>query len=379
MTERKGVLFKAGVVVALLASVVWLGLHTVRLAEERDGENPDAAPPAPHVRNHAPATPTTYEKLPLGAATTLPYIDAGGQLHLGTAVLPVHGTTFAVARWTVLMSGDATQPGPVWIARDGTETQIPGAWTQPVLSKDGNYLYGFQALNATQSVLIAVRTDTGQEAGRLQIDGPLGGNRVVGSDRSRVYYRSGIVPTPPPAPGETAKAPTAPPLRAWEPGTAERHVSAPLGYQEITPLQRGVLLHNPGEWVARFAAIMPDHSLTQPGVHVPLPGTVADSPDGSAVVVARNPTDPGMMMFGTVRGVAANMSTGKITDLRVPTSVDKVYVAGFESAHSVILYTTAGTTSWYLRCWTSSGSCDRVKGSELRAGQQIRLPRVPLL
>lgn len=376
---RTGVVFKTGVVLALIASVVWLGIHAQRLAVERDGENPDAAPPAPAVRNHAPATPTSYGSLPIGSATTLPFIDTARHLHLGDAVLPVHGSGFAAARWTVLMYGDPARPGPVWIARDGVEKQIPGAWTQPVLSKDGDLLYGVQQVDAEESVVVAIHTDTGEVAGRLSLPGPLTATKVVGTDRSRIYYRRGIRPAPPVVPGEPVRVPAVPALRAWEPGTPERHVTAPLGFQHVTPLQRGVLLSNDGEWVARFAAIMPDHSLTQPGVHVPLPGTVADSPDGSAVVVARNPSDPGMMMYGKVTGVAANMDTGKITDLRVPTSVDKVYVAGFESAHSVILSTTAGEESWYLRCWVDSGTCDRVKGSDRLDGAQIRLPGVPVL
>ncbi|HEY9393319.1 MAG TPA: hypothetical protein VIP58_04255, partial [Nocardioides sp.] len=78
---------------------------------------------------------------------------------------------------------------------------------------------------------------------------------------------------------------------------------------------------------------------------------------------------------GAERGIAVNMSTSEHIDLRVPDSVEKVRVAGFESDRSVVLYTATAAESWYLRCWVDTGSCDRITGSQRAAdGRQIRLP-----
>lgn len=378
--NRAGIVFSACVVLALVASVAWLAIHTNRLAEGRTGTSvPTPAPPAPTVRNSEPAIPGTYADLPVGPATTLPFLDHDGRLRLGAKPQKVYGAEMSVAGWTVLMYERAERPGPVWIARRGSTIQVPGLWTQPMLSKDGNQLFALQQTDDEASALVVVDTATGEETGRLSLEGAPSATQIVGTDRSRAYFRTGIVAAPPPAPGNYAElAVPRPPVTAWEPGDAPQKISLPLGYQQLIPLHRGVLLHNPSEWEARFAAIEADGSLTQPGVHAPLPGSVADSPDGSIVAIARNPSDPGMINYGAERGIAVNMSTSEHIDLRVPDSVEKVYVAGFESDRSVVLYTSAGPESWYLRCWVDTGSCDRITGSSRTPdGRQIRLPGLP--
>lgn len=375
--SRAGILFSACIILALIASVAWLAVHTTRLAEGRTGANvPTPAPPAPTVRNSEPAIPATYADLPVGPATTLPFVDQAGRLQLGAKPQKVFGSQMSVAGWTVLMYERADKPGPVWIARRGSTIQVPGLWTQPVLSKDGNQLFALQQTDDAASALVAVDTTTGEETDRLVLEGAPAATAVLGTDRTRAYFRTGIVPTPPPVPGNYGELTVSrPPVTAWEPGESTQRISLPLGYQQLIPLRRGVLLHNPSEWEARFAAIEADGSLTQPGVHAPLPGSVADSPDGSIVAIARNPSDPGMISYGAERGIAVNMSTSEHIDLRVPDSVEKVYVAGFESDRSVVLHTTTATDSWYLRCWVDTGSCDRITGSQRGAdGRQIRLP-----
>lgn len=375
--SRAGILFSACIVLALIASVAWLAVHTNRLAEGRAGADvPTPAPPAPTVRNSEPAIPATYADLPVGPATTLPFVDQAGRLQLGAKPQEVFGSQMSVAGWTVLMYERADKPGPVWIARRGSTIQVPGLWTQPFLSKDGNRLFALQQTDDAASALVAVDTTTGEEIDRLLLEGTPSATAVLGTDRTRAYFRTGIVPIPPPAPGNYGELSVSrPPVTAWDPGEATQRISLPLGYQQLIPLRRGVLLHNPSEWEARFAAIEADGSLTQPGVHAPLPGSVADSPDGSIVAIARNPSDPGMISYGAERGIAVNMSTSEHIDLRVPDSVEKVYVAGFESDRSVVLRTLTPTDSWYLRCWVDTGSCDRISGSQRDAdGHQIRIP-----
>ncbi|MGY0389876.1 hypothetical protein ACWZJV_23160 [Nocardioides sp. WG-D5] len=380
--SRAGILFSACIILALIASVAWLAVHTTRLAEGRTGANanvPTPAPPAPTVRNSAPAIPATYADLPVGPATTLPFVDQDGRLQLGAKPQKVYGSRMSVAGWTVLMYERADKPGPVWIARRGKTIQIPGLWIQPVLSKDGNRLFALQQTGDETSALVAVDAATGEVTDRLDLEGTPVATAILGTDRTRAYFRTGIVPAPPAVPGNYGELTVSrPPVTAWDPGHATQRISLPLGYQQLIPLRRGVLLHNPGEWEARFAAIEADGSLTQPGVHAPLPGSVADSPDGSIVAIARNPGDPGMISFGAERGIAVNMSTSEHIDLRVPDAVEKVYVAGFESDRSVVLYTATAAESWYLRCWVDTGSCDRITGSQRGAdGRQIRLPGLP--
>lgn len=380
---RAGFLFTAGVVLALIASVAWLAVHTTRLAESRTSADAlTPAPPAPTVRNSEPAIPATYADLPVGPATTLPFLDRAGRLHLGAQPQKVHGTRMSMAGWTVLMYESADRPGPVWIARRGSTVQVPGLWTQPVLSKDGTRLFAVQQTGEASSALVAVDAMTGEETDRLPLEGTPDTTALLGSDRTRAYFRTGLAPAPPAAPASPAAPDTyaeltvaRPPVTAWEPGEGTQKISLPLGYQQLIPLRRGVLLHNPGEREARFAAIEADGTLTQPGVHAPLPGSVADSPDGAIVAIARNPSDPGMSGFGAEHGIAVDMSTSEHIDLRVPDSVDEVRVAGFESDRSVVLHTTAGAESWYLRCWVDTGSCDRITGSQRGTdGRQIRLP-----
>lgn len=375
--SRAGIPFSACIALALIASVTWLAVHTARLAEGRtSASTPAPAPPAPTVRNSEPTIPATYADLPIGPATTLPFVDRAGRLQLGAKPQKVYGSQMSVAGWTVLMYESATEPGPVWIARRGKTIQIPGLWTQPVLSKDGTQLFALQQTGDTASALVAVDTTTGEETGRLTLEGTPVGTAVLGTDRTRAYFRTGLVPAPPAAPGNYGElAVSSPPVTAWHPDKGTRRISLPLDYQQLIPLSRGVLLYNPGEWEARFAAIEADGSLTQPGVHAPLPGSVADSPDGSIVAIARNPSDPGMISYGAERGIAVNMSTSEHIDLRVPDSVEKVYVAGFESDRSVVLRTATASESWYLRCWVDTGSCDRITGSQRGAdGRQIHLP-----
>ncbi|NYI76272.1 hypothetical protein [Nocardioides panzhihuensis] len=375
--SRAGILFSACIILALIASVAWLAVHTTRLAEGRAGADaPTPVPPAPKVRNSEPATPATYADLPVGPATTLPFLDRAGRLQLGAKPQKVYGSQMSVAGWTVLMYEDADEPGPVWVARRGSTIQIPGLWTQPALSKDGSRLFAVQQTGDAASALVAVDAATGEEIDRLALEGTPAGTAVLGTDRTRAYFRTGIVPTPPAVPGNYGElAVSRPPVTAWDPGKATQRISLPLGYQQVIPLRRGVLLYNPGEWEVRFAAIEADGSLTQPGVHAPLPGSVADSPDGSIVAIARNPSDPGMISYGAERGIAVNMSTSEHIDLRVPDSVEKVHVAGFESDRSVVLRTATASESWYLRCWVDTGSCDRITGSERGpGGSQIHLP-----
>lgn len=375
--SRAGILFAACIIVALIASVAWLAVHTTRLAESRAGAvEPAPVPPAPKVRNSEPAIPATYADLPVGPATTLPFLDRAGRLQLGARPQKVYGSQMSVAGWTVLMYEHADNPGPVWIARRGKTIQIPGLWTQPALSKDGSQLFALQQTGDATSALVAVDTATGEEIDRLALDGTPAGSAVLGTDRTRVYFRTGIVPAPPAATGNYGEPTVSrPPVTAWHPGKATQRISLPRDYQELTPLRRGVLLYNPGEWEARFAAIEADGTLTQPGVHAPLPGSVADSPDGSIVAIARNPSDPGMIGYGAERGIAVNMSTSEHIDLRVPDSVETVHVAGFESDRSVVLRTATASESWYLRCWVDTGSCDRITGTERGPdGRQIHLP-----
>ncbi|MBC7278399.1 hypothetical protein [Nocardioides sp.] len=375
--SRAGILFAACIILALIASVAWLAVHTTRLAEGRaSADDPTPVPPAPKVRNSEPAIPATYADLPIGPATTLPFLDRAGRLQLGARPQKVYGSQMSVAGWTVLMYEDSDAPGPVWIARRGKTIQIPGLWNQPTLSKDGSQLFALQQTGDASSALVAVDTATGEETDRLALDGTPAGTAVLGTDRTRAYFRTGIVPAPPAVPGSYGElAVSRPPVTAWGPGKATRRISLPLDYQQLIPLHRGVLLYNPGEWEARFAAIEADGSLTQPGVHAPLPGSVADSPDGSVVAIARNPSDPGMISFGAERGIAVNMSTSEHIDLRVPDSVETVHVAGFESDRSVVLRTATASESWYLRCWVDTGSCDRITGSERGPdGRQIHLP-----
>ena len=374
---RAGITFAACVALGLVASVAWLAIHTTRLAEGRaDADEATPAPPAPTVRNSAPAIPSTYADLPVGPATTLPYVDREGRLQLGAKPQKVYGNRMSMAGWTVLMYQRADRPGPVWVARRGSTIQVPGLWTQPVLSKDGKHLFALQVTEENASALVAVDTATGKETDRLQLEGLPAATQVVGTDRTRAYFRTGIEPAPPTVPGDDGElAVHRPPVNAWKPGDAPQKISLPLGYQDLIPLRRGVLLHNPEDPEARFAAIEADGSLTQPGVEAPLPGSVADSPDGSNVAVARNPSDPGSAAYAPERGLAVDMSTSEHIDLRVPDSVDKVRVAGFESDRSVVLYTSAGAESWYLRCWVDTGSCDRITGSSRgQHGRQIRLP-----
>ncbi|TQL69476.1 hypothetical protein FB381_3383 [Nocardioides albertanoniae] len=376
--SRAGIVFSGCVALALVASVAWLAIHTTRLAEGRaDADEATPAPPAPTVRNSAPAIPSAYADLPVGPATTLPFIDAAGRLQLGAKPQKVFGSQMSVAGWTVLMYERADRPGPVWIARRGSPTiQVPGLWTQPVLSRDGTRLYALQQTGDETSALVAVDTTSGEETDRLPLEGAPVATQLVGTDRTRAYFRTGIVPAPPAVPGSDEElAVRRPPVNAWKPGDATQKISLPLGYQDLIPLRRGVLLHNPGEPETRFAAIEADGSLTQPGVDAPLPGSVADSPDGSIVAIAHNPGDPGMTGYAPERGIAVNMSTSEHIDLRVPDSVEKVRVVGFESDRSLVLDTSAGSESWYLRCWVHTGSCDRITGSSSTAeGRQIHLP-----
>ncbi|GGR61644.1 hypothetical protein J2S40_000804 [Nocardioides luteus] len=369
--HRPETLFSVGVALALIASVAWLAAHTTRLAESRaDADVATPAPPAPTVHNSTPAIPATYADLPLGPATTLPFVDLAGRLRLGAAPQPVHGSRMSMAGWTVLMYERAAHPGPVWIARRGSTVQVPGLWTQPVLSKDGSRLFALQETGKDTSALIAVDTVSGKEVDRRALDGAPSATALLGTDRRRVYFRT--------MPSSGRLTSSLPPVVAWDPGRSSQRISLPLDHQQLSPLRRGALLHNPGDAEARFAALEADGSLAQPGVRTPLPGTVADSPDGSVVAVAGDPDDPDASDPAAERGFAVDMSTSDLVDLRIPMSVETVHVAGFESDRSLVLHTSSAADSWYLRCWVDTGSCDRITGSSRTPeGHQIRIPGLP--
>jgi hypothetical protein len=336
----------------MLTRVVAFLLGLACLSGGLDAAHADASVPG--------AGSPTYDELPVGAATTLPWWQRG-RLHLGTTIVETERGDIVSRNGTTVVTGreDRRRGGAaMWFLVDGERLERLPMEThgdQPLVSADGRWL-AWKEVRAQETDAYrrieryrVVVYDVEQQA----VANSFRDRRLVGwedgingiwlrtlSNRGRLVLHQG-------SDGVKVLSPRGRPTRF-----GGRHVG--LGTQP-DGWPRGTTIYRWRSETSEYGLVARNGSYEQVGSFT-LPWSGLWSANGGGYAYTDYDTQDETYWVVTLDGGTVQLTT--------PVDVSHFRVVGWESADAVILwhFDNYGETraSQLVRCWSTTGACERV-------------------
>lgn len=344
--RRNGVLAAVAAAAALVAVALPVGLHS--------GHHSAPTPVAPTHSPSAPSGPTTLAGLPQGAPPSVPYLQ-NGALHVDGAAIPTKATTVVSAGGTVLVGRwyDATI---TWsVLRDGALHFVPMMKNVDphAISPDGEFAIAESWPDKQHTVLdpidLATRKTIGSSLSLNEAYASCCGGgqevQILGVDAHGTAYfsdRRGVA--------------------VWWPGVFRPVELGSLSAMAATP--GGLVIQN-DDSTGRLVTADRDGRL-RTVAHLPTNQGFTMSDDGSLLAYDMPEQGSDKLGLEATPGRVVDLSTGRSTDLVLPTDTGEATPVAFEGDASVLVSVRAPGTGpatrrheVILRCAVDSGACER--------------------